>query len=75
MLAGSWELMEKGRKGMEDLEGLLGGLKLSEEERGVVRGAWQLGPRESGRHPQAVCKLFSTKARYAEGMAQALSKI
>jgi hypothetical protein len=67
--------MEKGQKGTEDLEGLLGGLKLTEEERRVVRGAWQLGPRESGRHPQAVGKLFSTKAGYVEGMERALDKI
>lgn len=47
-------LMEKGRKGLVDLEGLMGGLKLTEEERRVVRGARQSGAREAGRHPQAV---------------------
>jgi hypothetical protein len=67
--------MENGRKGTEDLQGLLGGLKLTDEERRVVRGAWQLGPRESGRHPQAVGKQFSTKAGYADEMTQALCKI
>lgn len=67
--------MEKGKKGPEDLEGLMGGLKLTDEERSTVRGAWQSGSRETGRHPQAVGKLFSTKAGYADEMAQTLGKI
>lgn len=43
--------MEIKRAGAEDLEGLMGGLKLSEQEQRVVKGAWQSGAREDGRHP------------------------
>ena len=47
-----WAVMEKGgRSGEVDLEGMLGGLKLSEEERGAIRGAWQPESREGGRLP------------------------
>lgn len=67
--------MEKGQKEVVDLEGLMGGLRLTEEERKVVMGAWQSGSKEAGQHPQAVGKLFSTKVGYAEGMAQTLGKI
>ena len=68
--------MEKGgRKGKENLEAFFGGLKLTDEERGAVKGAWQADHSESGRPPQAVGKLFSTKAGYVEGMVPTLGKI
>ncbi|KAF0920597.1 hypothetical protein E2562_035741 [Oryza meyeriana var. granulata] len=68
--------MEKGsKKGAEELEGLMGGLKLTEEERRALKGAWLSEVREAGRPAQAVSKLFSTKSGFAEGMAQALGKI
>ncbi|KAF0931844.1 hypothetical protein E2562_005807 [Oryza meyeriana var. granulata] len=71
-----WGLMEKGRKkGAEELEGLMGGLKLTEEERRALKGAWLSEVREAGRPAQAVGKLFSTKSGFAEGKAQALGKI
>ena len=68
--------MDRGRKkGVEDLEGLLGGLKLSEEERKAVRGARQAERREAGRPLQAVGKLFSSKSGYADGLVQTVGKI
>lgn len=67
--------MQKGRKEPEDLEGLLGRLKLTEEERGTVKGAWQSDFEEADRPPRAVGKLFSTKAGYIDGMVQTLGKI
>lgn len=71
-----WGVMETGRKqGAEDLEGLLGGLKLSEEEWKAVKGAWQSESREAVRPPQAVGKLFSARAGYVDGMVQTLGKI
>ena len=69
-------LMDRGRKkGVEDLEGLLGGLKLSEEERKAVKGARQVERREAGRPLQAVGKLFSSKSGYADGLVQTVGKI
>lgn len=68
--------MERGRKKrVEDLEDLLGGLKLSEEERMAVKGVWQAERRETGRPPQAVGKLFSSKSGYADGLAQTVGRI
>ena len=68
--------MEKSHGGGErELEGLLRGLKLSEEERRGVRGAWRSDIKDEGVMPQAVGKLFSGKVGYADGIAQTLGKI
>ncbi|KAF0892717.1 hypothetical protein E2562_017688 [Oryza meyeriana var. granulata] len=51
------------------------GLRLLEEERRGVRGAWKMGKKETNSVPQAVGKLFSGKIGNAEGMVQALGRI
>jgi len=68
--------LERGRKkGVQDLERLLGGLKLSEEERRAVKGDRQTALSEAGRLPQAVGKLFASKSGYANGLVQTLGRI
>lgn len=57
------------------LEGLLRGLRLSEEERGGVKGAWRKETQDKDQLPQAVGWLFASKAGSAEGIAQTLEKI
>ncbi|GJM91392.1 hypothetical protein PR202_ga07756 [Eleusine coracana subsp. coracana] len=57
------------------LEGIMRGLKLSEEESSGLKGAWSTKSREDGKVPQAVGKLFASKAGNADGMAPAMGKI
>jgi hypothetical protein len=65
----------QGGGGGDEIEGLMKGLKLSEEERNGVRGEWRSMAAEESKVVQAVGKLFSGKAGYADGMAQSLGKI
>jgi hypothetical protein len=58
----------------EDLEALMKGLKLTEEERRGLRWSWCAEEREAGR-PQAVGKLLSTKLGFGNRMVQTLGKI
>lgn len=64
-----------GSSGGVGLEGLLKGLKLSEEERSKVRGAKRKEGGGGEQAPQAVGKLFASKAGNADGLAQALGRI
>jgi hypothetical protein len=61
--------------GGEGLEGLLRGLKLSEEELSRVKGTRRPEDGEGEQAPHAVGKLFASKAGHAEGLAQTLSRI
>ena len=64
----------QGGGGGDGIEGLMKGLKLSEERNGM-RGEWRSVAGEESKVAQAVGKLFSGKAGYADGMAQSLGKI
>jgi hypothetical protein len=64
----------EGRGGV-GLEGMLKGLKLSEVERSKIRRAERKEGGEGEQAPQAVGKLFASKAGNAEGLAQALGRI
>ena len=64
----------QGGGGGDGIEGLMKGLKLSEERKGM-RGEWRSVAGEESKVAQAVGKLFSGKAGYADGMAQSLGKI
>jgi hypothetical protein len=57
------------------LEGLLKGLKLSEEERNKVKGTRQKEGDDGEQAPKVVGKLFVQKAGNADGLAQALGRI
>lgn len=68
--------MEKGRRqGEAGLEGLMRGLKLTEEERRGLKGSWRSESGEKEKAPQAVGKLFSTKPGRVDGMVQTLGRI
>lgn len=64
----------RGDRGGGALEGLMHGLKLL-EERGGVKGEWRKEVREKDQPPQAVGRLFASKADSAKGIAQTLGKI
>lgn len=68
-------MAREGGGGVVDLEGLLGGLRLSEEEKVGLKGVWSSKSKEDGKVPQAVGKLFVSKPGNAEGMALTLGKI
>lgn len=65
----------KGTGTSTELEGLLEGLKLSEEESSVMKGAWKKTEDSSVREMQAVGKLFSEKLGNAEGIVNAVGNI
>ena len=54
--------------GGDGLAGLMRGLKLSEEERSSIKGAWMTGERDLEQVPQAVGRLFSGKPGFVDGM-------
>lgn len=58
-----------------ELEGLMRGLRLSEEERRGVRGAHHGTAADSDRVPQAVGKLFSNPVGQVDGLVQTLGRI
>lgn len=74
----SGELGGKGKRscggGSEGLEGLLRGLKLS-EEMSKVKAARRTEGGDGDQATQAVGKLFASKAGYVEGIAQTLGRI
>lgn len=69
--------MDQARCGGGDggLEGLMQGLRLSEEERSRVRGARRREGEAGEQAPQAVGKLFANRPGHAEGIALTLGKI
>lgn len=68
--------MGESRRGEDvGIEGLMRGLKLTEEERQGVKVAWKSARKEAGSFPQAVGKLFSSKAGSAEWLEQGVGKI
>ncbi|CAN6236094.1 unnamed protein product [Urochloa humidicola] len=58
-----------------ELEGMLGGLKLSEAESSAMKGAWKKKGGGHGGELQAVGKLFSEKPGNAEGIVNAVGNI
>ena len=61
--------------GMEAVEGMLGKMKLMEEERKEVRVKVVTGGRATSADPQAIGKVLSDKSVNAEGLAQALGRM
>ena len=67
--------MAHGKEATSELEGMMGGLKLSEAESSVLKGAWKNKGAGDGGEMQEVGKLFSEKPGNAEGIINTVGNI